>query len=219
MYANQLAPSGGAARATISSASCMQAEVDGEQLTEAGLRRLLPAARRRRQRDDAQPDLRRMLALIEHPEQRARLIADPALMPTAVEEMLRWVSPVIYFRRTRTRDIEVARPADPRRRQGRHLLPLGNRDEEIFADADAFDVGRTPNEHMAFGGGGRTSASAPAWRGWRSASCSRSCCARLPDIELGGPVAAAALELHQRHQAHAGAIHAGARVAHAHETL
>ena len=95
-----------------------------------------------------------MLALIEHPEQRERLIADPALMSTAVEEFLRWVSPLIYFRRTLSRDVEVG---GQQMREGDKVAmyyPSGNRDEAIFDDGQAFDVGRSPNAHMAFGGGG-----------------------------------------------------------------
>jgi cholest-4-en-3-one 26-monooxygenase len=94
-----------------------------------------------------------MLALMQHPEQRQRLIDDPTLIPSAVEEILRWVTPVIHFRRTATRDLTLRGQAI---REGDKLVIFyssANRDESVFADPFKFDVGRTPNEHLAFGVG------------------------------------------------------------------
>jgi cholest-4-en-3-one 26-monooxygenase len=94
-----------------------------------------------------------MLALIEHPEARARLLAEPGLMSSGVEEMLRWVTPVIHFRRTATRDVELR---GQKIKEGDKVVLFyasANRDEEIFPDAHVFDVARTPNEHLAFGTG------------------------------------------------------------------
>jgi cytochrome P450 len=94
------------------------------------------------------------LALFEHPEERARLAADPALLPTAIEEMLRWVTPVMHFRRTARADTELG---GQRIAEGDKVVmwySSANRDESVFTDADRFDVGRTPNEHVAFGAGG-----------------------------------------------------------------
>ncbi|MFI6514219.1 cytochrome P450 [Spirillospora sp. NPDC050679] len=92
-------------------------------------------------------------ALIEHPDQLARLRDDPSLMPLAVDEMIRWVTPVKEFMRTATEDCELG---GKRIRKGDALLlsyPSGNRDEEVFADPFRFDVGRDPNRHLAFGFG------------------------------------------------------------------
>jgi cytochrome P450 len=95
-----------------------------------------------------------LLALVEHPDQLERLRNDPALVEPAAEEILRWSSPVSYFRRTATRDVAL---------RGETILagdavtfwhPSANRDEEAFADPFALDVGRAPNDHLAFGGGG-----------------------------------------------------------------
>jgi cytochrome P450 len=95
-----------------------------------------------------------MLALLEHPDQLARLRDDPGLMPTAVEEVLRWASPVYHFRRTATRDVELG---------GKHIregdkvvlwFAAGNRDEDAFVDPHRFDVTRSPNDHLTFGKGG-----------------------------------------------------------------
>jgi cytochrome P450 family 142 subfamily A polypeptide 1 len=92
--------------------------------------------------------------LLAHPDQLARLAADPAaLMPGAVEEMLRWVSPIKNMARVATRDVELA---GARIRSGQELLllyPSANRDEAVFADAQSFDIGRSPNPHLAFGFG------------------------------------------------------------------
>jgi cholest-4-en-3-one 26-monooxygenase len=95
-----------------------------------------------------------MLALIEHPGEAERLRRDPDLWPSAVEEMLRWGTSIHNFRRTATRDTEVrGQPIA----EGDKLVLFymsANRDEEVFADPYRFDVGRTPNDHVTFGGGG-----------------------------------------------------------------
>ncbi|RFS83295.1 cytochrome P450 [Actinomadura spongiicola] len=95
-----------------------------------------------------------MRALIDHPEQAERLRADPDLMPTAVEEFLRWASPVYHFRRTATRDTELN--GTPIREGDKVVLwfASGNRDESVFTDPDRFDVTRAPNDHITFGKGG-----------------------------------------------------------------
>ncbi len=92
-------------------------------------------------------------ALAEHPDQLARLQADPALIPTAVEEIIRWVTPVKHFLRNAVVPYEVGgfafEPGDCA------LLSYwsANRDDSVFDDPMAFDVGRTPNRHLAFGFG------------------------------------------------------------------
>ncbi|MEY2610371.1 MAG: hypothetical protein RLZZ128_1020 [Actinomycetota bacterium] len=94
-------------------------------------------------------------ALLQHPDQMARLRSDPPLLPTAIEEMLRWSTPVRNMNRTATTDVDVN---GMRIREGDRVLllyPSANRDERVFADPHRFDVGRTPNEHVAFGAYGR----------------------------------------------------------------
>ncbi|CAB4951725.1 unannotated protein [freshwater metagenome] len=96
-----------------------------------------------------------MHALMEHPEQLERLKADlPGLMETAVDEMLRFVTPVMYFRRTATEDTELRGVQIKKGEMVTIWYGSANRDEEIFANPHVFDVGRTPNEHIAFGGRG-----------------------------------------------------------------
>ena len=95
-----------------------------------------------------------LLALLEHPEEAARLAGDTSLAPLAADEVLRWVHPVHHFRRTATRDVVVH---GRRIRAGDKVLmwyASGNFDEEKFPDPYRFDIGRTPNRHLTFGLGG-----------------------------------------------------------------
>jgi len=94
-----------------------------------------------------------LLALIEHPDQYQLLREQPALIPTAVEEMLRWVTPVIHFRRTATTDTEIRGQMIRRGDKVVMWYPSANRDEDMFERPDVFDVRRKPNEHLAFGEG------------------------------------------------------------------
>jgi cytochrome P450 len=130
-----------------------------------------------------------MLALMAHPDQRARLTAElDGLMPTALEELLRWVSPVIYMRRTARRDTELG---------GRRIAAgdkvvmyygSANRDASVFPDPDRFDLARTPNEHVAFGGGGPHFCLGAHLARIEIAALFRELLTRMPDLELAGPV-------------------------------
>lgn len=95
-----------------------------------------------------------MQALIRHPAERRELIEDPSKIPVAVEEMLRWVSPIKNMNRTLTRDALLH---GEELREGDKLLLLyhaANLDERAFPEPERFDVGRAPNLHVAFGGYG-----------------------------------------------------------------
>jgi cytochrome P450 len=92
-----------------------------------------------------------LLALIENPDQLARLRRDPSLVPSAVEEIVRWTTPVNYMKRTAARDVEVR---GEKIRAGEELALFyasANRDEEVFGDPFAFRVDRDPNRHLGFG--------------------------------------------------------------------
>ena len=95
-----------------------------------------------------------MQALIEHPEQMERLRAEPELLDSAIEEMLRWTSPVVHFARTVTRDTEIRGVPIAEGETLAMWYPSANRDEDVFESPDVFDIGRSPNEHLAFGGFG-----------------------------------------------------------------
>jgi cytochrome P450 len=93
-------------------------------------------------------------ALIEHPEQFARLQHDPdRLVPSAVEEMIRWTTPVKEFMRTATADVEVRGVPIAAGESVYLAYASGNRDEDVFDEPFHFDVTRTPNRHLAFGHG------------------------------------------------------------------
>ncbi len=133
----------------------VQAEVNGDRLTDAEFQWFFLLL------VNAGGDTTRNLVaagmqlLFDHPAERARLDADlDGLMPTAVEEMLRYTRPVAHFQRTVMQDTTVR---DVAMTEGDRVVLFygsGNRDEEVFADPDRFDVGRNPNPHVAFGGGG-----------------------------------------------------------------
>ena len=95
-----------------------------------------------------------ILALMSHPDEVERLVGDPSLVPSAVDEILRYGTPLIYFRRTATVDTEVG--GVPVRAGDRVALWYlsANFDEDVFEDPMRFDVGRRPNPHCAFGRGG-----------------------------------------------------------------
>ncbi len=95
--------------------------------------------------------------LSHHPEQRARLLDDyDNLAPAAIEEIFRYASPVIHMRRTVTRDGVRLESGHVFNRGDKVVMwyPAANRDPEVFADPDVFDIARTPNNHVAFGGPG-----------------------------------------------------------------
>ncbi|MFY9586508.1 MAG: cytochrome P450 [Actinomycetota bacterium] len=129
-----------------------------------------------------------MRALIEHPEQRERLLAEPSLFQPAVEEMLRWVTPVHYFRRTVTCDWEVRGTPIKAGEKVCLWYASGNRDEEVFENAMTFDVGRNPNPHVAFGGGGPHFCMGFSLAQLEIKVMFQEIFTRLPNIEFNGPM-------------------------------
>ena len=187
MYANQLALERRDHPRNDLVSVLMRGEVDGERLSEMEFDSfflLLAVAGNETTRNLISGG---MLALIEHPEQRARLLADMSLLPTAVEEMLRWVSPVMHFRRTATRDAELR---GQKIRAGDKVVifyPSVNRDEDVFPDGEQFNVSRSPNEHLAFGIGEHFCLGSNLAR-LEIRLMFEELLTRLPDIELAGPV-------------------------------
>jgi cytochrome P450 len=129
-----------------------------------------------------------MHALFEHPEQRALLMADlDGRLDTAIEELLRWVSPVVYMRRTATVDTEL---------HGRQISAgdkvvmyygSANRDERVFTDPQTFDLTRSPNDHIAFGSGGPHFCLGSHLARGEISALMREILTRMPDIEPAGP--------------------------------
>jgi cytochrome P450 len=126
-----------------------------------------------------------MLALLQHPEELRRLRDDPGLRSGAVEEMLRWWTPVMHFRRTATSDVELGGMPI---RTGQKVVvwfSSANRDPEVFEDPDRFDVRRRPGEHLAFGHGPHFCLGAHLAREQMRALFA-AVLARMDDLELAG---------------------------------
>ncbi|OBJ54358.1 cytochrome [Mycobacterium sp. 1423905.2] len=128
------------------------------------------------------------LALIEHPDQYRMLVEDPSLIPSAVEEMLRWNSPVVHMARTATTDVQIR---GQRIAAGQVVVMLygsANRDEDVFGtDSEAFDVTRHPNPHIAFGCGEHSCLGAQLAR-LEAHLLFDELLSRFPSIELVGEV-------------------------------
>jgi cytochrome P450 len=92
-------------------------------------------------------------ALLRFPSEMRRLREDPGLAPTAVQEMLRFESPLPFFHRYATREVEIGGRRFPRGTRLGLLYGAANRDPDAFPDPDQFDVARQPNRHLGFGGG------------------------------------------------------------------
>jgi cytochrome P450 len=162
-------------------------EVDGERLTHqeiASFFILLLVAGNETTRNAISQGL---LALSEHPGQRARWAADPGLDRTAVEEVVRWVSPVTWMRRTATCDGELD---GHRFRAGDKFLlfyAAANRDPAVFPDPQVFDVGRDPNPHVGFGSKGPHFCLGAHLARRELQVTFRALFDQLPDLEVTGP--------------------------------
>ena len=95
-----------------------------------------------------------VVAMVENRDQWRKMQADPSLVPSAVEEILRWATPVNYFRRAATCDVELHGVTIKEGESVTMFYPSANRDETAFTNPDVFDITRTPNHHVTFGGGG-----------------------------------------------------------------
>ena len=128
-----------------------------------------------------------MHALIEHPDQLAAVKADPSLLPGAVEEIIRWVTPVKEFMRTAASDCEIGGVTVKQGEQVLLMYPSGNRDEAEFDRPMEFDVTRKPNRHVAFGAGVHFCLGAQLAR-METQAIFAELLPRLDHIELAGPV-------------------------------
>ena len=154
MYSNELAKQRRVEPRDDIVTALLNADIDGDRLSEMDFNvffLLLAVAGNETTRNALSHG---MHALIDHPDQYRMLVENPALVPSATEEILRWASPVMYFRRNVTRDTEVR----GQKIQAGDKIGIwyisANRDESVFENPFSFDIKRTPNEHVAFGGGG-----------------------------------------------------------------
>jgi cholest-4-en-3-one 26-monooxygenase len=135
--------------------SLLNAEIDGDKLTDMEFNLfflLLSVAGNETTRNAISHG---MNAFLDHPEEWDKLVADPAgVIGTATEEVLRWASPVMYFRRNVLQDTELSGVEFKAGEKVSIWYCSANRDEDVFEDPFRFDVLRSPNDHLAFGGGG-----------------------------------------------------------------
>jgi cytochrome P450 len=166
----------------------VQAEVDGDKLTHAEIAAffvLLSVAGNDTSRHTTSHALR---ALTLTPEQGALLRDDPAArMEVAVEEFVRWATPVLTFRRTTTTDVELHGTTIPAGEKVILFYHSANRDEDAFDDPWRFDVTRDPNRHVGFGGGGPHYCLGASLARTQLRAIFTELYTRLPDIEAGEP--------------------------------
>jgi cytochrome P450 len=130
-----------------------QAEVDGERLTRAEILGFFQLLLLAGQETTTNLINNAVLCLLGHPDQLARLRADPGLLPSAVEEVLRFRSPLQWMYRVTTREVDLHGRAVPAGKLVLAMIGSANRDPRAFPDAARFDVTRDPNPHLAFGHG------------------------------------------------------------------
>ncbi|MGH2685648.1 MAG: cytochrome P450 [Actinomycetota bacterium] len=154
MYSHQLAEDRRLAPRDDIVSKLIHGEVDGHQLSEMDFNLfflLLAVAGNETTRNAMSHG---MAALLDHPEQYQMLVDDPSLVGSATEEILRWASPVMYFRRNVTEDMEFKGHEIKEGDKVSLWYISANRDEDVFDDPYTFNILRDPNPHIAFGGGG-----------------------------------------------------------------
>lgn len=169
----------------IISALC-ESDVDGEALTDEDILWfcfLLILAGNETTRNAMSGGL---LTLCEHPAEKQKLLNDMSLLPGAVEEILRWVSPVMHMARVAMEDTQIGHQPIKKGERVTMWYPSVNRDEDVFPDGDIFNIQRSPNEHLAFGIGEHFCLGAGFAR-LELTVLFEELFRRFPDIELSGP--------------------------------
>jgi cholest-4-en-3-one 26-monooxygenase len=166
----------------------LKAEVDGERLSELEFDMfflLLTVAGNETTRTAIAQG---MLAFIQHPDQWERLRDDRSLLPTAVDEILRYTTPILHFRRTAGRATEIG--GQPINEGDKVVIwyASANFDDEVFPDPLRFDIGRTPNEHVTFGAGGPHYCLGANLAKLELKVMFGQLLDRLPSVKLAGPV-------------------------------
>lgn len=164
-----------------------QADIDGEALTDEDVLWfcfLLVLAGNETTRNAISGGLN---AFCEHPDQRKLVQSDLSLLPVAIDEILRWTSPVTHMARVALADSEIRGQPIAKGERVVMWYPSANRDEDIFADPNHFDVRRAPNDHLAFGIGEHFCLGAGFAR-MELKVMFEELLPRFPDIELSGPV-------------------------------
>jgi cytochrome P450 len=168
--------------------SLLHAEVDGQRLTDREFHFLFMLL------INAGGDTTRnlvaggMCALMDYPEERVKLEAEPSLLPTAIEEMLRYVTTFIAFFRSATKDTELRGVPVKAGDRVAMFYPSANRDESRFVDPERFDVTRKPNPHLAFGGGGAHFCLGANLARVEATALVSEVLSRMKNMELAGPI-------------------------------
>ncbi len=167
----------------------MEADIDGDKLTEDEFNSfflMMCAAGSETTRNSISWGMK---VFLENPDQWEKFCSDPkGYMDLAVEEIVRWATPVMYFRRTATADYELG---GRQIKKGDKLVMWhisANRDESAFDDPYKFDIERSPNDHIAFGGGGPHFCLGANLARMEIRLLFKALAERMPDIELGGEI-------------------------------
>jgi cholest-4-en-3-one 26-monooxygenase len=188
MYANELAAKKRANPSDDIISALLQAEVEGEQLTDLEFDlffELLAVAGNETTRNLISHGMHFMF---ETPDAWQALLADRSLLPTAVDEMLRYASPVMYMRRTAQREIELRGETIKEGDPVALWYISGNRDEEVYDRPNEFDITRSPNDYVVFGGGGPHFCLGANLAKLEIRVMFEELLDRLPDIQLTGDV-------------------------------
>ncbi len=164
----------------------VRAQVDGAPLTDQQLQGYLTVLLGAGNETTRNATSGGVQALLEHPDQSARLCAEPALLISAVEEILRWTSPVVQFARTAIEDFELSGMKIRAGEDVGMFYPSANRDEDVFENPYHFDIARTPNDHLAFGGYGAHFCLGANLARWELRAALRALIPILPEMELAG---------------------------------
>ncbi len=167
--------------------SLVEAEVEGERLTDDEIISFLGLLMIAGNDTTRQSTSHGMKALTDHPEQRAWLLEDlPGRMPMAVEEIVRWATPIMTFRRTASRDCELGGQQITAGDKVVMFYASANWDTEVFEAPEQFNLSRSPNPHIAFGGGGIHHCLGNQLARKQLAAIFTELLTRLPDIEVVG---------------------------------
>ncbi len=209
MYANELAAARRAEPRDDIISALLNAEVDGDTLSEMDFNLfflLIAVAGNETTRNSISHGIK---AFCDYPEQYQLLVNDPTLAQSATDEIVRWASPVMYFRRNVTKDTVLR---GQQLKEGDKIAMYyisANRDEDVFDRPFEFDIRRSPNEHVGFGGGGPHHCLGMNLAAHGDLRTPRGDGQAHADHRTHRGGAAAPLELHRRHQAHAGEVPAG----------